>query len=162
MINIIARLMRMFPVLVMVLVFSMLFIGCGKDCPTCPETSELNTSPHLVSSGFWGDGEIEADDTWRFISYSESESGIIVIVSWNITLRNMSSSKYRVLIKRFTFEDKDGFQIFESYNERGFVNITLDADESRNLQGNLNLDLQSLEVANSITKMGIWASISII
>lgn len=124
---------------------------------------KLDTTAHSVTDAYQGEGQIHADYSWRFISYdistSTSYAGIFVDGAWNIKLRNTSSSKYQVIIKEFTFEDKDGFQIALDilFDDPTAV---LNAGESVEKQGDFRFNVASVTIANSITDMNPWLIIT--
>ena len=125
-----------------------------------PEPIHLNTISHEEDGLSWEDSPIEADTRWRFLASRETEKGFDVTGAWEITLRNTSRDVWEADLSRLTFEDRQGFQIAEYY-VGGIFPYILQGHESRHLQGNFDIEVASLELANSISTMNLWASFKI-
>ena len=137
-------------------------LGCDskpKVVEPEPEPIRLNTASHEEDGLSWEDSPIEADTRWRFLASRETEIGFEVTGAWEITLRNTSSDEWEAVLSRLTFEDRQGFQIAEYYI--GSFPYILQGHESRHLQGNFDIQVVSLELANSIRTMNLWASFKI-
>lgn len=135
-----------------------LMLACGSDGISTPKVS-LNTTSHEHLGVSWSNSPITADVRWRFISSEERQSGIYTTGAWDITLRNPSSLPYVVNLTRLVFEDASGFQIAEYDPVSGIDTVTLRAGETRQRQGNFYFSVATVEVANTVTRMGVWASI---
>lgn len=135
-----------------------LMLACGSDGISTPKVS-LNTTSHEHLDVSWSDTPITADVRWRFISSEERQSGIYITGAWDITLRNPSSLPYVVTLTRLVFEDASGFQIAEYAPVSRIDTVTLSAGETRQRQGNFYFSVATVEVANTVTRMGVWASI---
>ncbi len=118
----------------------------------------LNTAPHEEDGLSWEGSPIEADARWRFLSSRETDEGFDVTGAWEITLRNTSGDVWEANVPRLTFEDGQGFQVAEYYI--GEV-VILQGHQSRYRQGNFDIQIASLELANSISTMNLWASFEI-
>ena len=135
-----------------------LMLACGNDGISSPKVS-LNTTSHERLGISWQGSPITADTRWRFISSEETQSGVFITGAWDITLRNPSSLPYVVTITRLAFEDASGFQIAEYAPVSGIETVTLSSGESNLRQGNFYISVATVEVANTVTKMNVWASI---
>ena len=136
-----------------------LMLACGSDGISTPKVSLNTTSHELLDQCCWGTAPIRMDIRWRFISSEETQSGSFITGAWDITLRNPSSLTYRVNIGRLAFEDASGFQIAEYDPVSGIDTVTLSAGETRQRQGNFYFSVATVEIANTVTHMGVWASI---
>lgn len=138
----------------------LLSLGCS-DKGTEPETErpELNVSPHERKGVSWEpDAPFTMDIRWRFLSGEETSHGYEVKGAWEITLQNTSKNRWSVKVWSLSFVDRQGFQI-EEYSLIGpLIDIRFEGNESFLRNGNFYLTLGSLETANEITKMEVWAS----
>ena len=150
---------------IFLIVLSVVVTSCIFDSD---KKTKLNTSSHSVTDSYWGEGEIEVDYSWRFVSYTKNDSeysfsrDYFVDGSWIITFRNTTNSIYEVIITRIVFKDKDGFEITENNTILNIpvLKTTLDAGESATYQSTFRIDVSSLDVANSITNVDLRASIT--
>lgn len=138
----------------------LLSLGCSEK-GTEPETErpQLNVAPHERKGVSWEpDAPFTMDIRWRFLSGKETSHGYEAKGAWEITLRNTSGNRWRAQVWSLSFEDRQGFQI-EEYSLIGpLIDIRFEENESRLRNGNFYLTLSSLEAANEITKMTVWAS----
>ncbi|MFC1485924.1 hypothetical protein ACFL55_02735 [Candidatus Latescibacterota bacterium] len=143
------------------IVLLLLSMNCDHDDGVSSSKPVLDTTPHEIVNMYWSGGHISADINWRFISYEEVEGGITVTGAWNVDMRNVGTSRYQVAITKFTFEDEDEFQI-SVYDPGNYdiFSVILDAGESVQRQGNFTIAVASVDIANSIVFMTLWARIS--
>lgn len=142
------------------LVFTaILVLSCGAKQPTGTTDSDiLNTLPHSASGTSWDNSPISGDTEWRFVSHKNLSGDIEVTGAWSLTLKNPSSTDYQVTIGRLVFEDTQGFQIAEYAPILGVETVTVEAGKDNLRKGNFTITLASISLANSITRMGVWAS----
>ena len=120
----------------------------------------LDTTSHEHNNRYWEDTLIEADTRWRFLSGRETDEGFEVTGAWEIILRNTSDDVWEANPSNLVFEDKQGFQIAEYYIGRIFPWI-LQGHQTKILKGNFVIRVASIELANSISEMSVWASFKI-
>ena len=141
------------------ILLSICFIAaCGGDPVTAP-TVILNTASHEKLDVSWESSPVRADIRWRFISSQEMQTGVSITGSWNITLRNPSASTYVVNIGRLSFTDVSGFQIAEYAPVSGVETVTIAPGQTNPRQGNFYISVATVELANTVTDMNVWASI---
>ena len=134
--------------------------NCDRDDGVSSKLA-LDTTPHSIVNMYWSSGHISADINWRFISSEETEGGITVTGAWKVELRNAGSIRYEVAITKFTFEDEDEFQIaLYDPGKYDIIDVTLDPEESTHRQGNFTIEVASVDIANSIVFMTLWARIN--
>jgi len=134
--------------------------SCDRDDGMSSKTA-LDTTPHSIVNMYWSSGHISADINWRFISSEKTEGGITVTGAWNVELRNAGTISYEVAITKFTFEDEDEFQIaVYDPGKYDIIDVTLDPEESTQRQGNFTIEVASVDIANSIVFMTLWARIN--
>ena len=141
-------------------VVALLFLfGCEKGTEPEPESPKLNFAAHERKNVSWEPvAPFSMDTRWRFLSGEETSHGYEAKGAWEITLRNTSGNRWRAQVWSLSFEDREGFQI-EEYSLIGpLIDIRFEENESRLRNGNFYLTLSSLEAANEITKMTVWAS----
>ena len=132
-------------------------VACGSDSPTEPDV-ELNTAPRTEADLTWsGEGFIFKAVSWRFLSYEENADGSITITgAYNLDFKN-NGDRARTVSWDLHFMDAGGFQI-TVYSP--WSNKTVPAFSSRGYSGNFEIEVPSVDMANSITKMEIWAAFS--
>ncbi len=142
----------------LMILLACLVMSCGGDGILSPKAN-LNTMAHEKLDVSWEGSPVRADIRWRFISSQETQAGVSITGSWNITLRNPSNSTYLVNIARLTFIDVSGFQIAEYAPVSGVETVTVSAGQTNPRQGNFYISVATVELANSVTDMNVWASI---
>ena len=134
-------------------------VSCGES-PINSRSPDLNTRSHSRHGLTYGDSPIEVDTRWRFVSSKNTIAGVEVTGAWEITLRNPSSSDWNFWISRFSFLDAQGFQIVEySSNDDWIETLMIEAGETDTWYGNFTISLKSIDLANTITNMSVWASV---
>jgi hypothetical protein len=146
----------------LILLMGVLVQGCGEKIPVSsippPSDSTLSIVSHESSGKSWPNSPVTADVSWRFISYVAKSSGVDVTGAWSVSWTNPSTSRYEASIGRLVFEDKEGFQLGEFNPILDVDKTTIEPSETRQRKGNFTVSLSSLSVANSVTRMGVWAS----
>ena len=132
-------------------------LSCDSGVDSKPVV--LDTSSHSRKDLSWGDAPIKADTRWRFLSSRPTGSGIEVTGAWEISLRNTSRRGWWAKVDRLAFEDSEGFQVaaYMPPNE-SLIYRRLRPQETVDLQGNFQIDVASIELANDISHMGVWAA----
>ena len=124
-----------------------------------PVSQELNVKPRERNDLSWEpDAPFTMDIRWRFQSGKETNHGYEVKGAWEISLRNTSGNRWRAQVWRLSFEDMQGFQVEEFSLIGPLIDILFEENESRLQNGNFYLTLSSIEAANEITKMTVWAT----
>ena len=115
----------------------------------------MDTTPHEVTGLFWEGSPVEVEKRWRFLAARETDEGFEVTGAWSITLHNTSGDVWKANLSHLTFEDSQDFQIAEYYlGETRW----LQGHETAELQDNFKIPVASIELANSINEMSVWAS----
>jgi hypothetical protein len=139
----------------------LLVSGCLTDSNSDSDKPKLDTNVYKFTGAHWPETTIYADYGYKFLSYVKTTTGITVTVSWNTLISNTGDINYRIKISRFTYEGLDGFQIAEYYPiPLNIVDVTIEAGKSRQDQGNFNINVTSIEEANKIKSMKLWAVIT--
>ncbi len=140
-------------------------LACNAGGDSKPAAA-LSTAPQEYTSTWEERGwPIEMTVRWRFLSSRQTDEGTEVTGAWEITLSNTSADGWDANIARLTFEDEAGFQIAEHIPRRpsflqssSLIRRTLEAQQTFTGQGNFQITVASVEQANSITSMQVWAS----
>ena len=144
----------------LLLVCHILVFSCGEKAVDPQES--LNTTPHEHIGVYWENFSIQADISWRFISAEETFGDRIAITgAWTITFRNTGVNDYLIHVRRFTFEDASNFQIVEytPITPGTYIDsFIIDESQVARRTGNFEIYVDSVDTANTITKMGIYIS----
>ena len=136
-------------------------LACG-DKAVDPQEN-LNTMSHEHVDLYWEGTPIKADVTWRFISAEEGFNNKIFITgSWIITFRNTGVNTYGINIGQFVFEDPSGFQITEytPISNAPIDIFSIAGSQTSRRTGNFEILVNSVDIANTITYMGVYAVIT--
>ena len=114
----------------------------------------LDTEPREMIGIAWEEYPFEVDLQWVFQSSKETDKGIDVLGAWKLTLRNTSDDEWKVHLIRVGFVDGQGFQVAEHHINESFV---VEGQESSELQGNFDMQVASIQLANSISGVTVWA-----
>ena len=137
-------------------VAAIFLLSCNAEVDPDP-APVLNTEAHERSDVPWQDSPVQADHRWRFLSSTKTGQGFQIKGAWEITLRNTSEDAVWVAnVSRLSFHDINGFQVAD-YNPK-VSRRYLAAGETLPLSGNFQFEIATIELANSITRMGVWAS----
>ena len=119
-------------------------------------TTEVREKSTEWDSNGW---PIKTDLRWRLLSSRQTNEGIEVTGSWEITVTNKSTDDaWEFNLGRLTFADWTGLQVTE-YRPTGYVlSRELEAEASFTGQGNFQFTVDRIELANSITSVNLWAS----
>ena len=133
----------------------LVFTACSEDKPTEPPVPVLDTKANESLNNEWVGLDITSDEKWKLLSVSEEG----LLVSWGLEFENSSDKAVRVRITNLIFEDKDGFELanyeFPPSNEQEYL---IKSSARRGGQGTFVLKIYDVDIANSITKMDVWAS----
>ena len=136
--------------------------GCSKNSPT--STAPTLDTTTKENSGRWAiastDDILRIDSTWRFISYLERDDGGVRIKGgYTLDMSNPSDTYVEFSSSKLTFDDAIGIVISE-YNAY-ITPRKVSANSTDTYSGTFEIDLDSIDIANQITKMSFWASASI-
>lgn len=84
-----------------------------------------------------------------------TETGLKVTGGYTILLTNETTADLEAEVSRLVFEDTSGIQIAEHFISDRFP---LEAGKALTRQGNFEIEVASIKVANSVTHMTVWAS----
>ena len=121
--------------------------------------TELNTDVHTETGGYWEvlDGRVNTSRKWRLFSFKEVEGEIEIQGGYTITWINNTTKKVKIEATRLVFEDDNGIQVTDYYLS-GAIDVTLEPGETRDRDGDFLITVGNVRVANSISRMGIYAS----
>ena len=143
----------------MVVLMVVSLVGCGDDKGMSPAPITLNTAPHFESDGLgWpSTGMLSKNVQWRLISFIEARDGRSTEMkgAFNVLWANNGTGAKPVSYD-LRFYDVDGFQLDTSRGHQRFLEATSTAETSGNF---VLFGIPSIEIANSISEMQIWASI---
>ena len=149
------------PVRLLFMLLACHILACGDKAVLDPQVISLNTTSHEQATVQWQGTTIQADVKWRFISAEESLNGQINISgAWTITFTNTGNDTYVINITRLVFEDAQGFQLAEYTRTFTIDEFTLAGSQTQARQGNFQFVVASIDMANKITKMNVYARIS--
>ena len=145
--------------------------GCSKDSPT--STAPTLDTTTKESSGSWtikrwdGDNWIDTGDfltvsrTWRFISHLERDDGGVRIKGgYTMDMSNPIDNDVLFGFSKLVFEDTIGIPIYE-HTLYPRIERPVSANGTANYVGTFVIDLDSISLANQITRMVFWASTTI-
>jgi len=127
--------------------------ACGDDPVAPPPPLVLNVSAHTEALHEWGNGVAADDVGWRLISVtSEGLRG-----AYNMRWVNGTPSGVEISYE-LRFYDASGFEL-DRYPPVFSISQSVPAFDERAASGNFTLpDVTSIEAANEIARMQIWAS----
>ena len=134
--------------------------GSDKDSsPTAPPEPTLSSASQSEVGLTWSDNnDITMDTKWKLLSLSENG----LEISWILDVTNKSFTRsYDVSIGRLVFEDEEGFQLAERKFSFGVEDFSIGPNTSRTRQGVVTVDIYDIDIANSISKMGVWVGFTV-
>jgi len=145
--------------------------GCSKGSPTPTEPTEptLDTtakesSGHGTIKRWDGENWIDTADrlvvsrTWRFLSHLETDDGGVRIKGgYTMDMSNPSENDVNFNFSKLIFEDTIGIPIYE-YILSSRIERDVEANGTDNYVGTFEIELDSINLANQITRMDIWGS----
>ena len=130
-----------------------LLVACGEFDPMSAGPAGLNTTVHSESNGTWTENGLEptgptaSDISWRFLELNR--------ISYQMTWTNNDPSRAVTVSYSLHFVDDAGFEIWKSSS----FSTIISAASSRDTQDIIiQYIIDSVDLANQISAMEVWAS----
>lgn len=165
---------------------SLMGLDCSTEKPSQglliePPTPQLNTELHTEAGYYEVFGSrFGIEKTWRFLSYNRLDSGFDIAGVFRLVWKNSTNKSVVVTQGHLIFRDKYDLQIArcpvvgygdtpnglsdkydairEALNWRLKSQLMVEANQTRQKDGNFTIHVDSIEIANSIVRMSVSAS----
>jgi len=121
---------------------------------------QLDTSLHTANAS-WDSIAITASVRWRFLHSTAGSGGVVVTGSYDMTFDNHTGRDYTVGLSKLGLENIDGValaQVTPARTSAWVFSRYLSAGAYTETADNFTVTLPSVQTANSITHMNVWAS----